>query len=82
MEGDIGCSSASVSDDAPAVSALEKAEHVLLETKKKARLHCYLCSAQNTELRVSQACAACGKGFHINCHAVFHNGDAVSTEQR
>ncbi len=46
--------------------------HILLE-KEGVRLRCFLCSSQGKDVRVKSACIACGKGFHINCHAFSHN---------
>lgn len=62
-------------DEIKSVSGAGKAmPHILLRAPGF-RVRCFLCLAQGRECKVAMTCVGCGKGFHVNCHAMFHNVD-------
>lgn len=53
--------------------------HILLPTKNKQRLQCYLCKIvdSNKQRKSGFCCTECGVGFHVECFAAFHHTEEM-----
>jgi hypothetical protein len=49
--------------------------HVLVETSGRSQVYCYVCAFMDIKRagRTNTTCTGCGRGFHTNCFALFHN---------
>ena len=62
---------ATVPSSMHSVTCSENEPHILLKSSGP-RPRCFVCAACAYDVKVSQFCLGCERGFHINCFAAYH----------